>query len=389
MKVPRAQRRLIVAALGVMLSLGLYLAAFGHDVRQPRALKKLEDHTLAKGQEQVLKLEFSPNGQTLAIVWRAGPRNPDSEKWPNQKIQLWSVSKQQFVGEFSIPHARFSDLAFDSTGENLAVASLAEQSPAPVSHDDAVTMSEEAARTASKAVEEGRRLSEANGDIRLWNIKQQRFGRVFADGRFRLAFASGEELWMGTDEPYKPYTYGPSNILRLHSTKTGKQLKSIRFDIAAYAVDVSPNAQFVATSNGGDLQVWNMHTSRMQYHVRQTVPERSINTPFITFTLGGKAIAWTYILAWNFELRDVSSGMLLWKCNSISPVYALATPPQGNLLATGHKDHLVRIWDLKRRKLLHVLKGHNSEVSRLAFSPDGSTLASGSYDGTVKLWHIK
>ena len=50
----------------------------------------------------------------------------------------------------------------------------------------------------------------------------------------------------------------------------------------------------------------------------------------------------------------------------------------GKYLATGSGDTLVRIWDVKGGKLLHVLEGHSAEVGGLAFSPDGKHL------GTVR-----
>jgi WD40 repeat protein len=67
---------------------------------------------------------------------------------------------------------------------------------------------------------------------------------------------------------------------------------------------------------------------------------------------------------------------------------AVAFSPGGHLLATGHDDGLVRLWDAERAVLLRVLEGHFGRVRSVAWSPDGTRLASGSSDNTVRLWSV-
>jgi WD40 repeat protein len=62
--------------------------------------------------------------------------------------------------------------------------------------------------------------------------------------------------------------------------------------------------------------------------------------------------------------------------------------PRGRLLATGARDHAIRLWDLDAGKIRKRLEGHQDGVSALAFSPDGRRLASGSWDRTVRLWSV-
>ena len=68
---------------------------------------------------------------------------------------------------------------------------------------------------------------------------------------------------------------------------------------------------------------------------------------------------------------------------------ALAFSPDGSLLASGHVDGSIHLWDMARGEEVQVRLRHEQEmVSALAFSPDGRTLATGGVDSTLKLWDV-
>lgn len=71
------------------------------------------------------------------------------------------------------------------------------------------------------------------------------------------------------------------------------------------------------------------------------------------------------------------------------PVNVLAFNADGTLLASGHEDRCVRVWDLVNMRELGVLAGHTGAVSCLEFSPDGNCIASGSTDRHVLLWDLR
>ncbi|MFI1237455.1 WD40 repeat domain-containing serine/threonine protein kinase [Nocardia salmonicida] len=69
-------------------------------------------------------------------------------------------------------------------------------------------------------------------------------------------------------------------------------------------------------------------------------------------------------------------------------VYAVASSPDGTLLATGGSDNTVRLWNVRTGEAARpALKGHSNSVESLAFSPDGALLASAGYDKTIRLWN--
>lgn len=62
--------------------------------------------------------------------------------------------------------------------------------------------------------------------------------------------------------------------------------------------------------------------------------------------------------------------------------------PDGQYLATGAEDKLIRIWDLKTGRITKYLKGHEQDIYSLDYFPDGRKLISGSGDRTVRIWDL-
>ncbi|HEY6119044.1 MAG TPA: WD40 repeat domain-containing protein, partial [Pyrinomonadaceae bacterium] len=59
---------------------------------------------------------------------------------------------------------------------------------------------------------------------------------------------------------------------------------------------------------------------------------------------------------------------------------AIVFSPDNRWLASGGKDNVIKIWDLRTGNVLATLYGHTTNVNALAVSPDGKLLASGSGD---------
>ncbi len=67
-------------------------------------------------------------------------------------------------------------------------------------------------------------------------------------------------------------------------------------------------------------------------------------------------------------------------------VRALAVGPAGEWLASAGDDNVVRLWNPVTLVALRALRGHTEWVRALAIDPAGSWLASAGGDGTVRLW---
>ncbi|RAM53108.1 MAG: serine/threonine protein kinase [Hapalosiphonaceae cyanobacterium JJU2] len=74
--------------------------------------------------------------------------------------------------------------------------------------------------------------------------------------------------------------------------------------------------------------------------------------------------------------------------SDLSSVNSVALSPDGQILASGHDDKSIKLWNLNTYKLISTLTGHSQAVKSVAFSPKENILATASDDKTIKLWNL-
>ena len=67
-------------------------------------------------------------------------------------------------------------------------------------------------------------------------------------------------------------------------------------------------------------------------------------------------------------------------------VLSVAWSPDGRELAAANQDGVVRIWDVRKRKLVRRLRGHTGWTRGVDWSPNGDLIATSGADGMIRVW---
>jgi WD40 repeat protein len=123
-------------------------------------------------------------------------------------------------------------------------------------------------------------------------------------------------------------------------------------------------------------------------------------------TIGGRQLAWHYLsdleMNWAFSddarwlasgsddlsLWDVSRGKLCAELAQPSWITAIAFSRDSALIATGHDDGMVRVWNIAGKRMICEFGGHKGAISALAFHPDGTPLATAAEQKVIRLWDV-
>jgi U3 small nucleolar RNA-associated protein 12 len=79
------------------------------------------------------------------------------------------------------------------------------------------------------------------------------------------------------------------------------------------------------------------------------------------------------------ELRDADGA---------TEVSSLVCSSSSRLVAVGHQDGKVRLWERDSLAMRVALDGHRASVAALSFSDDGTLLASGAFDTDIIVWDV-
>ncbi|KAJ1892728.1 ribosome biogenesis protein ytm1 [Kickxella alabastrina] len=186
------------------------------------------------------------------------------------------------------------------------------------------------------------------------------------------------------------------------------------------AVSINPsNTHFVTASTDSTIRFWSLAAPKQSEDAilddAETAPlakkRKSANAQFMTKaaigTLTGHVGAVTSVCfnkdqesqifsgGWDHSVRtwDVASGvnMATNLCDKV--VLDIDYSAHSRLIATGHADRSVRLWDPRSDDNTVVklrLTSHKGFVSSVAWAPNSAyMLASASHDSTIKVWDIR
>jgi WD40 repeat protein len=302
----------------------------------------------------VRSLAFSPDGQMLASA--------DG----NGTIILWDPDSGFMVREPIPAHKEYIySIAFSPDGRQLASAS----------QDKTVKLVD----IASGAVE---KLGDADFDFR---------GVAFSSDGKMLAAACGDgsvRRWKITLRADEKPAFQPIASLIHHDRQAAPK------DVQVDAIAFSPDGKLLVSAGEDDqIVLWDVKTATKKKTKTLQDDERSVF--HVAFSPDGASIATGSangaVTLWSAEKLDRIYGPAMEHDRGI---YGLEFSPDGKKLASASADQSARLWDVAAmtahsEEPSKSLDGYSEGVYSIAFRPpDTNMLATGHADGTVTLWNL-
>ncbi len=215
--------------------------------------------------------------------------------------------------------------------------------------------------------------------LKGWKLPA-RVVRVLGDPRFRL---EGTLLalwphWNGT-----VWSVEEPGILRQWNSKEGRELQHQRLSDLEMLWALGGNTPELASA-ADDLTFWNAATGTSIHTTRQPSWVTALS-----FRTDGSVLATGHDDG-RVRLWDTGSASLIreWTSDN-SPVSALAFSSDGHKLAVGREDRTLSLYDAVHGVDAGKLKGHTDRISSISWHPTTRYFATSSWDTTCRLWSVQ
>jgi len=325
--------------------------------------------------DQVSSVEFSPDGRWLA----SGSRD--------QTIMLWNT-QDNTVAHIYTGESLVQGIAFARGGQTLASSAndgtLKLWDVPPNQH-----LHRLAGHTGTvhcvQYSRDGRKLASSGEDfvIRVWDTStgkliQQLQGHtgIVASVAFHPA---GHQL----------ASVSHDKTLKIWDLQNGDCMRPVEaHDDFVNTVAYSPEGRYLATGSGGQsehtVKLWDAATGDFLHKF----DEHKFRVPCVSFSPNGKLLAScsTGNRRGNVYIHDLASRTSRALLEQDDDLRALCFTPDSRILAVGHDDGKISLWDVSTGKLLNNWEAHATSIFSMNFHPRGRILASAGRGNEIKLW---
>jgi WD40 repeat protein len=335
----------------------------------------------------VLSLEFSPDGQFLAIG--------DT----NKEVHLYQVKDGTRSLSYQGHHCRIWSISFSSDGKMFATGS----GDKTVKIWDAQTgecLKTFAGHSGYGCLAvfspDGKYLVSGSFDKRLkvWDITSGKCLKTLKGHQgyiLSVAFsADGSTIASGSMD----------GAIKLWDTNTGECLHTLIDHVdKVSSVAFSPNKNMLASgSSDRTIKLWDVSTSQCL----ATLTGHTDEVRSVAFSVNGEILASgsydSSVKLWDIKtlqcikiLQGSTLGgidALAFNSTHLGELDGIDGEPQSAIIASGGINCSVSLWNASTGERLRTLQGYISSIWSISFSPDGCTLCSGGGDRLIKLWDI-
>jgi pleiotropic regulator 1 len=155
--------------------------------------------------------------------------------------------------------------------------------------------------------------------------------------------------------------------------------------VTSVAVDPS-NTWFATGSSDRTIKIWDLATGVLKLtltaHIQQVRALAISNKHTYMFSAGDDK----QVKCWDLEQNKVIRSYH----GHLSGVYCLSIhPDDNNMLLTGGRDSVCRVWDIRKQTQIHALGHENTVCSVFTTTEDPYQVVTGSHDSTIKMWDVR
>ncbi len=212
-----------------------------------------------------------------------------------------------------------------------------------------------------------------------------------------LSFSADGSKLMSVDGTYAKDDFG----VTVWQLPSGKLLRRWKRSGEGWGAALAPDGHTVAIA-ADQVELWSIENGKLLRQWEDTTEKESPYITSLAFSPDSRLLAGGgsyfeaagHFAAWN------TSGKASFFDSFQDYASALAFSPHNRLLAVGTNYDTVYVdkprspggdiflYDVKTHKRTLTLRGHKDGVNVLAWSPDGKRIASGSRDHTVRIWQL-